>query len=339
MAKANRRRRIYWALFFVALVLGGSVAALNRATAAANPGAPSRYIRIAKPTPLAVELARLQASGDLRSYRATRFLALLTRHRPTVTIGTYLIGPGLNSRQMLKALARPIHQTVRMPDYFWAKRAALVLAKHNVCSADDYLAEVADPSAFAAVVDFPLPPKSLEGYLFPDSYDFPPLLGAREVVEHQLKAFDRKVYEPLGRPADMNRILTIASLIELEVKYDDERPLVSAVIANRLAKKMKLRIDASVNYALGVWRPLARRELTSAPGPYNLYTHDGLPPGPICSPSLKSIEAAMHPAKAPYLFYVAMPDGHSLFATTPEEHEKNVARRKAALAAQRKSKA
>jgi UPF0755 protein len=309
-----------------------SGAIFYRATRPAIPGAKPFYIRLDRVRPLADVLADLDRQGVLRSYRATRLLGVLRRNRTRLPVGTYRVGAEMSSSQVLDTLEFPIHQMLRLPQNFWAARLAGFLERNEVCDGTDYVLAVNDPSAFQNQVSFPLPTRSLEGYLLPDTYDLPPLIGAPAVVERQLKAFERKVYEPLGKPKDLQRILTEASLIQLEVARDEERPLVASVIENRLRKHMALQIDASVNYALGVWRPLTFKDLREANGPYNLYRFKGLPPGPICSPSLKSIEAALKPAKTDYLFYVALPDGHSLFAATWKQHQANIAKRKAALA-------
>ena len=295
-------------------------------------------MRLDRVRPLAGVLTDLDKQGVIRSYRAARILALLSRTRTHLAIGTYRVGAGMNTSHVLTALETPVHQMVRLPEHFWATRVAKLLEKKEVCGAADYVRAVNDPAAFAADLPFQLKGSSLEGYLFPDTYDLPPLIGASAVVERQLKAFDRKVFTPLHQPRDIQRIVTEASLIELEVARDEERPLVASVIENRLRKHMMLQIDASINYGLGVWRPLRLSDYRKTKGPYNLYRHAGLPPGPICSPSLKSIEAAMNPAKTEYLYYVALPDGHSLFAKTLPEHQKNIAKRKAALAARAKER-
>jgi UPF0755 protein len=119
--------------------------------------------------------------------------------------------------------------------------------------------------------------------------------------------------------------------VEMEVARDDERPLVAAVIWNRLAKKMPLQIDAAINYGIQKWRPLTYDDYKNVDSPYNLYRNKGLPPGPICSPTVKSVQAALNPAENGYLYYVAMPSGQHLFATSLDEHNRNVAKRRAAL--------
>jgi len=195
------------------------------------------------------------------------------------------------------------------------------------------MALVRDPSQFAHDVSFPLPKDSLEGYLYPKKYDLPPLYGARRVILKQLKEFERNVWDARERPKNLTRTLIVASLVQLEAGRDDDRPMIAGVIENRLKKKMPLQIDATILYALQKWRRLSFKDYHGVKSPYNTYTTKGLPPGPICSPDAKDIQAAMHPAKHDYLYYVALPDGRSIYAATYHDHLKNIEIRKAALKA------
>ena len=277
-------RFVLLGLAILAVVAIGGFVYLNGQLEAPKPDAKPFFIRYDAPRSLDLVLGDLQNQHVIQNAFATRIWAILSRHHTTVAIGTYRVGAEMNAKKVLQALVSPIHQNVRLPETNWAARTARLLERHDVCTATSYDDLVRAPQTFEGQVSFPLPAGSLEGYLLPDTYDLPPLLGAQAVVSRQLKAFDRKVYQPLGKPADIQRILTVASLIELEVARDNERPLVAAVIENRLRKKMRLQIDASVNYALQVWRPLKRSDLKEASGPYNLYTHNGLPPGQSAPP-------------------------------------------------------
>jgi UPF0755 protein len=314
-----------------ALLLVQFIFKFNHAIRPRTPGAPPHYIRLNESRSLRSLFREFQDDAIINDASAADLYAWLTRARGSVEPGTYSIGPGMGIGRLIRALHNPIHQMVRIREGRWAARVARRLESDRVCTANAYLAATKKPGAFKGGVDFPVPPDSLEGYLYPDTYDLPPLLGAEGTISRQLKAFQSKVYNALGHPKDLQKLVTIASLIELEVRFDDERPLVASVIVNRLKRKMPLQIDASLNYGLGVMRPLAKAELHTVQGPYNLYTHLGLPPGPICSPSVKSVEAALHPAPTDYLYYVALPSGHSLFAKTYQEHLRNVAKRHEAL--------
>jgi UPF0755 protein len=169
---------------------------------------------------------------------------------------------------------------------------------------------------------------TLEGYLFPSTYDFPPGTTPEQLIESMVQGFRRTVSEVTrstantsGRP--MREIVIIASLIEKEARRDEDRPLIASVIENRMNRSMRLQIDATVNFALGHWRRLTYADYKFE-STYNTYLHDGLPPGPICSPGRASLRAALDPAETDFLFYVHKGDGHHAFAVTYEEHLANV---------------
>jgi len=292
----------------------------------------SVYYRVSKPTELSVLLTELEAKQFVTSARAAGWFARLRGYPPVVRTGTYRIGRSMTAKALVESFQRKIRQMVRVPETNWAARTANILAKAQVCSASDYLTLVKSPDEFQLLVPFPLPTDSLEGYLYPDTYDFPPLLGAREVILRQLANFTKKVWEPMKHPKDLHELLTIGSLVEMEVRRDEERAKVSSVIHNRQQQGMPLQIDAAINYALQKWRPLRYSDYRGVDSPYNLYRHKGLPPGPICSPTLPSIVAAANPSKDKNLYYVAMPSGETMFAVEYDDHLKNVAKRRHAIA-------
>jgi len=294
---------------------------------------PKIYVRYESPTALSTVLKDLEAQKIVRSASATQMLAWFMRMDRTVLSGSYSVGPGQNGGQILLELRKPIRQIVRLPETNWAKRTANVLEQHHVAKAADYLALVHDPQEFANDVEFPLPKDSLEGYLYPDRYDLPPLYGARRVILKQLQAFQKKIWDAKDKPKDLNRTLILASLVQLEAGKDVDRPMIAGVIENRLKRKMPLQIDATILFALQKWRRLKFKDYRSVKSPYNTYLVKGLPPGPICSPDEKDVEAAMHPAHHNYLYYVAMPDGESIYSATYKEHLKNIKLRKSALRA------
>jgi UPF0755 protein len=175
--------------------------------------------------------------------------------------------------------------------------------------------------------------KDLEGFLFPDTFELEKHAGAADLVQLQLEDFKRRIAGvDMGYARSKNLttfdVLTIASMVEDEAGLESQRKLVAAVIYNRLHDGMSLGIDATTRFATGNYtEPLTESELATD-SPYNTRTHAGLPPGPINSPGLASIEAAAHPAKADYLFYVAEPGACNklAFAKTEAEFEEDVAR-------------
>jgi UPF0755 protein len=250
-----------------------------------------------------------------------------------VRTGTYSLNAGQSADEVLAALQKPIRQAVRLPEGWWAARYAKLLEEKQVCSAKSYLELVHKPELFAGVVDFPLPKDSLEGYLFPDTYDFPPLMGAKDVITLQLKNFESRFKVAKSAYPEIHQWVIIGSLIEDEVSDPKERHLVSGLIRNRLKTKMYLQIDATVLYAMQKWKVLGPNEVKTIVSKYNTYLHKGLPPGPIGSPSLGSLEAARNPSQHGFLYYVGMPDKTSRFAKSYPEHIQNIRRRQAALKA------
>ena len=171
---------------------------------------------------------------------------------------------------------------------------------------------------------------SLEGYLCPDTYKFPPNATDGQMVAAMVRRF-RIVAAQLGLKQNVHRIVTLASLVERETAVDADRPQVASVLDNRLAKNMPLSTDPAVIYGLelaGKWRGTIYASDLTRDTPYNTYLHAGLPPGPVANPGIPSLRAAMDPAKTNYLYFVAAgtnAQGHSLFAETLDEHNRNVA--------------
>jgi UPF0755 protein len=180
------------------------------------------------------------------------------------------------------------------------------------------------------VADIDPQAKTLEGYLFPDTYKIGPKEEMPVIVATMVKRF-RQAAAQIGLTHDFHSVVTMASLVERETALDNERPLVASVFTNRLDKSMPLMTDPSVIYGLelqGQWRGTIYASDLQRDTPYNTYMHPGLPPGPIANPGVKSLKAAMAPAQTNYLYFVAAgqnPQGKSLFAATLEEHNKNVA--------------
>ena len=297
------------------------------------------YIRYITPMKMETVLAELKQKGVVKDPLAYKIYGQLKQVPSQVNTGTYELEPGMGAAMVYAALRKPVRQMVRIPETNWASRTSRLLeTKYHVGQNGDYLDLVTRPEVFADDIEFPLPQVSLEGYLFPDTYDLPPLLTGREVIQRQLKAFDRKVWQGLNHPKDLQRLLIVASMVEMEAGTTADRAMIAGVIENRLKRGMRLQIDATILYGIQEWRRLTFADYRNQKTPYNTYLIDGLPPGPICSPSLASIKAAMNPAKHPYFFYVALPDGTTIYARDYEEHKANIRKRRKAIAALEKEK-
>jgi UPF0755 protein len=172
------------------------------------------------------------------------------------------------------------------------------------------------------------PAASLEGFLFPDTYKFNHHTTQVQMLGAMVKRFAEVATRLNIQPADARRVVTMASLVEREVKVPGERPLVAGVFENRLRAGMPLQTDPSVIYASllnGTWTGVIHQSELHSDSAYNTYTHSGLPPGPICNPGIASLQAALRPAQTDYMYFVANPDGSSKFAKQLDEHNANVA--------------
>ncbi|HET9658849.1 MAG TPA: endolytic transglycosylase MltG [Thermomicrobiales bacterium] len=175
---------------------------------------------------------------------------------------------------------------------------------------------------------------SLEGYLFPDTYNFDPDSSADEIIESMLNNFDAKVPQEMrDRAGEMGlslyQVLTFASLVEREAAVSEERPIIADIYEKRYTEGWRLEADPTVQYALGThdeWWPELSGEDLYDDSPYNTYQVDGLPPGPIANPGYASIRAVLFPQPTDYYYFYAKADdsGYHLFATTSDEQQQNI---------------
>ena len=170
--------------------------------------------------------------------------------------------------------------------------------------------------------------RSVEGYLFPDTYRFGRHTRPAAMVAAMTRRFGQVALRLGLDGPETQRVVTLASLVEREVNRKDERPLVAGVFENRLRLGMPLQTDPTVIYGselAGTWTGTIHQSELRSGSPYNTYTHTGLPPGPICNPGLASLQAALHPTVTDQLYFVANADGTTRFARDLREHNANVA--------------
>ena len=206
-----------------------------------------------------------------------------------------------------------------------------ILKSHNWPAEKDFLQAVHDKKFIKKLLN--TAPASLEGYLFPDTYQLKRYMKAHTLIELMTKRFLEvyKKFSGLFTPYSLTRhqIVTLASLIEKETGQADERPLIASVFYNRLRLGKKLQTDPTILYSLYLVKGFDREKNIRKkdilfPSPYNTYTVKGLPPGPIASPGEKSLWAVFFPAKSDYLYFVSKNDGSHKFSKTYKEHEKAV---------------
>jgi UPF0755 protein len=271
---------------------------------------------------------QLEAAGVVRS-RYAFDLVRWYRHG-TLHAGTYRFDHEAPVTEVYSKIARGDVFTIALtvPEGASIFEIAARVEQAKLGTRQDFLD--AAVSQTDLVADLDPGAKSLEGYLFPDTYRFSPKVTPIELVGAMVKRF-RVAATQLGLSENVHQVVTIASLVERETAVDAERPLVASVFQNRLAQNMPLRTDPAVIYGLELtrhWRGAIYQSDLTRDTPYNTYLHAGLPPGPVCNPGIPSLRAAMDPPKTNYLYFVAAgtdAQGHSLFAATLDEHNRNVA--------------
>lgn len=239
--------------------------------------------------------------------------------------GTYLLRRGTPWPEIVAALhgGHGLVNTITVPEGFTLAQIAPLLARTLSLSADSIDAAIRDTALFTRLG---IPSKSLEGYLFPDTYAFPDGTRARDAVLEMVKRFERE-WKPewAARLPQLSltrhEVVTLASIVEREAKVATERPVIAAVYLNRLREKMLLQADPTVQYARGRHTERVLHKDLEIDSPYNTYKYPGLPPGPIASPGDASLRAALFPADVQFLYFVAAPDGHHEFRRTLAEHE------------------
>ena len=280
----------------------------------------------------------LQREGVIRSSAA--FLMLqYAEGLKTLKAGEYKFDEPASALDVWRRLVRGdvYARTVVVPEGYTMFDIATAVEQAGLGPAADFLTAAKGDVFLLREIDPAA--QSLEGYLFPDTYEFTRIDTAHDMAAAMVHRFRREAQKIglLGN-ADTHRIVTMASIVEKETAVAEERPLVASVYYNRLARNMALGADPTVVYAsllAGRYRGTIYQSDLQFDSPYNTYKYPGLPPGPIANPGVASLQAAMHPAQSDFLYFVSDNNGHHRFARTAEEHDRNViAYRRAVAAAQ-----
>lgn len=311
----SRQGPLLRALVLPGLLLGGLVLWL------AGGG---EEIRVQIPNGLSASetAALLKRERVIRSVLVFKAVGKVTGMDRALKPGEYVLRRGMSEPSALYRLYRGAVESVRVviPEGFMAKQIADRLEA----------AGVTDSGAFMAYVKR----NDLEGFLFPTTYFFHKGLPAEKVAEHMVEEFRRHV-QPVFDAAGQKRftlkqIVTLASIVQREARVIDEMPTIASVYSNRLARKMRLEADPTVQYAMGretgEWFKGLRYKHLDNRSRYNTYLYSGLPPGPICSPGLDAVKAALRPAETSFLYFVADNSGRHIFSLTYADHNRARAR-------------
>jgi UPF0755 protein len=331
----RKRGAFFWLglgilLVALATVVGGAARSLGTPTG----DGPPVIVTVEQGDSVREVATALWERGLISNTTALVVAAYATGDWRCIQAGRHELDAGMSALDMLDALCRGSRTAwswLTVPEGYTISQIAAQVEEKRLGSAGQFEATARAPATFK--MSLPLPDHSLEGYLFPDTYRVDSGETEREIIAHMLRRFDEVVWKELFQESpeyngrSMREIVILASLIEWEAQLDGERPKIAGVLLNRLRRGMRLECDATVQYALGDGRKsrLIYDDLDVA-SEYNTYLHEGLPPGPICSPGEASIRAAMDPAEVTHLYYVAAADGSHLFSNTFAEHLRAIRR-------------
>ena len=261
--------------------------------------------------------SKLEIEGFIRGDVFFNIYVYLRGEESKLKAGDYLLSSSMSIKEIADKLIRGDSEGLKITiiEGWRIKDIAQYLDDLNICSKDEFL-KAAEGS---------------EGYLFPDTYYITSTMSASDLISLMRTNFNKKVDESLrteieGRGKTLSEIVIMASIIEKEVRTFEDKKIVSGILWKRVKVGMPLQSCATIAYITGKKTTKISIEETQIDSPYNTYKYAGLPVGPICNPSLESIEAAVYPQESPYWYYLSAPEGETIFSRTLQEH--NIAKLK-----------
>jgi len=288
--------------------------------------------------------AKLKEQNLIKNEIVFKLLSKINGYDGTYRSGTHIVSSDLSYDEMMRVLSsNPATRKVMIPEGKTFTQIVDILYSNKIIKDKAKFIETANTADFDYDFLKNLPKRQyrLEGYLFPDTYEYDYNASDKEIITKMLDNFNKKFKDQyremipnLPVEMDMDKVLIMASIIEREAKDPDDRHIIAGVLYNRLKSKdaslRKLQVDASIQYILlkntGSYKERVLYADLEIDDPYNTYLYEGLPPGPICCPGEASIKAAVNPDDTPYYYYVAKGDGTGghAFAKTFKEHQANI---------------
>ncbi|WP_294392246.1 endolytic transglycosylase MltG [uncultured Clostridium sp.] len=274
-------------------------------------------------------LNRLDEQGILNNKLLIKVKLSMDKQPVTLKEGIYEINSDVTLNELLKDLQDDSNNVsmvkITVPEGYSVEEIAQLMEDKGLCGKEEFIEAVKNHNLPDFIEVNEKRRYNLEGFLYPDTYLIEKGTSANNIIDKMLERFD-KVIDEIERETgitinyrDIDKLITIASMIEKEASEDVDRPLISSVIYNRLDKEMKLQLDATVLYALGEHVDVVYNKHLEVDSPYNTYKYSGLPLGPIASPGIECIKAALLPAKTDYLYYILQKDGTHYFTDSYDD--------------------
>lgn len=271
----------------------------------------------------------LSSQGLIISPSAFQGIAYIQDKEQQIMVGEYSLSPSMLPVEIIHRLTsgKTILYPLTIPEGYRITEIASLLHTQGLANPEVFILQTKDKDLIRSL---DIPTDSLEGYLFPETYHLSKFTTENKIVRTMVSTFKEQVLKPQllkkvkESPLSWHEIITLASLIEKETGLDSERKIISSVFHNRLKKNMRLQTDPTVIYAIEKFDGNIRKRDLKIDSPYNTYKYKGLPPGPISSPGIKSIVAAISPIKSNHLYFVSRKDGSHHFSSTLVEHNRAV---------------
>lgn len=285
------------------------------------------YVRIA-PGMSSSQVGQLLEEQGVIDSRLKFWLAVkLNNAGSKLQVGVFELQRNMQAGDALNVLinGRAAAVRVTVPEGLNVRQVAKLFAEQGLVDEQEFLEEAREFAPYDYIEEAPGADYRIEGFLFPETYDFASDATPRDVMQKMADEFDSRLTPDMRRRAEeeelsIYELVNLASLVEKEAKYSEDRPVIAQVFFKRLAIDMPLQSDTTLQYL----RDEVKEDLsiadTEVESPYNTYLHYGLPPGPIASPGMASIEAVLNPADTDYLYFVADRDGHNHYGYTYDEH-------------------
>lgn len=333
------RRKISVIILALMVVVGGFFYVFDQTYLAAGPSVEKKTVIIEKGDNALVVGAKLSEAGVITGKYYLAFYLFNKHQLHSLVAGVYDFVSGLKIPEVASIITGGEIASTRIPVTFpegWTVKQMAERLDANGFSGSDFLATVNNPSdelkaRYAFLSDVPKG-KTLEGFLFPDTYYFAKDAGAQDIIDKILKNFDSKMTEKMRSDISAQKktlydILTMASIIEGEVTTDGDRKIVSGLFWQRIQNGQALGSDATLEYILGGNKRQHSIAETKTNSPYNTYLYKGLPPGPVSNPGISAIIAAIDPADTQFNYFLSDPKtGKTIFAKTFDEHIANKAK-------------